>query len=138
MCAGLDLAELFTRVVFSFAIGNSDMHLKNFSLTEDAPGSRKFVLSAAYDMLPVNVILPEDMEEMALTLNGKKRRLKKQDFMAFADKCDITEKAAEKMIKKICSLREKFFRACEESYLSEEYIRQTKQLITERIDLLDS
>lgn len=133
---GLDLAEMFTRIVFSFVIGNSDMHLKNFSLIEEEPCSRKFQLSEAYDMLPVNVVLPEDQEEMALTLNGKKRRLKKQDFLAFADKCDINEKAAEKMIKKLCSLKEKFFDACDESYLPEKYKEQTKHLIEERIDVL--
>lgn len=134
---GFDLAELFTRVVFSFVTGNSDMHLKNFSLMETEPGSREFVLSAAYDMLPVNIILPEDKEEMALTLNEKKKRLKKQDFMAFADKCEISETAAEKMIFKICSLKDKFMAACEESYLPKVYIEQTKQLISERIEKLN-
>jgi hypothetical protein len=54
--AGLDMTELFLRVAFSFIIGNSDMHLKNFSLRESSPGSREFTLSGAYDLLPVNVI----------------------------------------------------------------------------------
>ena len=44
-------------------MGNSDMHLKNFSLRETEPGNRKFQLSKAYDMLPVNVIMPEDKEQ---------------------------------------------------------------------------
>ena len=113
------------------------MHLKNFSLMETEPGSREFALSAAYDMLPVNIILPEDTEEMALTLNGKKKRLKKQDFMALADKCEITENAAEKMISKMCSLKDRFMVACEESYLPEVYIEQTKLLISERIKILN-
>ncbi|CBK75442.1 HipA-like C-terminal domain [Butyrivibrio fibrisolvens 16/4] len=68
---GLDETELFYRLVFCFLTGNSDMHLKNFSLIEDSPGSRVFGLSAAYDMLPVNIIMPEDKEQMALTVNGK-------------------------------------------------------------------
>ena len=63
---GLDLSELYLRVVGSFIIGNSDMHLKNFSLRETEPGNRRFQLSNAYDMLPVNVIMPEDKEQMAL------------------------------------------------------------------------
>lgn len=46
---GLDLSELFLRVVGSFVMGNSDMHLKNFSLKETEPGSRNFQLSKAYD-----------------------------------------------------------------------------------------
>ena len=74
---GLDLSELYLRVVGSFIIGNSDMHLKNFSLRETEPGNRRFQLSNAYDMLPVNVIMPEDKEQMALTINGKKRNIHK-------------------------------------------------------------
>ena len=68
---GLDMSELFLRVVGSFIMGNSDMHLKNFSLKETEPGNRKFQLSKAYDMLPVNIIMPEDKEQLALTINGK-------------------------------------------------------------------
>ena len=48
--AGLDVADLFLRIVFSFAIGNSDMHLKNFSLIETAEGNSVYQLSDAYDM----------------------------------------------------------------------------------------
>ena len=44
---GLDMSELFIRVVGSFVMGNSDMHLKNFSLKETAPGNRKKPLPAA-------------------------------------------------------------------------------------------
>lgn len=60
---GLDLSELFLRVAFSFIIGNSDMHLMNFSLRETEPASRIFCLSSAYDNIPVIIILPEDDEQ---------------------------------------------------------------------------
>lgn len=133
---GIDMAELFMRVIFSFVVGNSDMHLKNFSLIELEPGNREFYLSAAYDMLPVNIILPEDKEQMALTLNGKKSNFREKDFMTFAAGCDISEKVAAKMILKICLLKEKFFNICDASYLSPDYIEQMKQLIAERIDIL--
>ena len=39
---GLDMTELYLRLVFSFVIGNSDMHLKNFSLIETAPCSGRY------------------------------------------------------------------------------------------------
>ena len=84
-----DLAELFLRVVGSFIMGNSDMHLKNFSLKETEPGSRNFQLSKAYDMLPVNVIMPEDKEQLALTINGKKRNIHKKEFRILAESCGI-------------------------------------------------
>lgn len=29
------------------------------------------MLSPAYDLLPVNILIPEDTEEFALTMNGK-------------------------------------------------------------------
>ena len=133
---GIDLAELFIRVMFSYIIGNSDMHLKNFSLIESAPGSRLFSLSPVYDMLPVNVILPEDTEEMALTLNGKKRRIKRSDFMSLADSYNITENAANKMIRKMCSLEDRFLTICDESYLPKNAADEVKALISQRIKTL--
>lgn len=130
---GLDRSELFLRVVFSYFIGNSDMHLKNFSLRETAPGNREFCLSPAYDMLPVNLILPEDKEETALTLNGKKRNLTRKDFLAFAESCDLPERAAQKMLEKLCSLQDSFFLICEESHLPEDERERMKALIGKRI-----
>lgn len=97
---GLDRTELFLRIVFSFLIGNSDMHLKNFSLLETAPGSQKFTLSPAYDMLPVNIV-STDTEETALALNGKKSNLRKKDFFALAAACHLSSAAAEKMIENL-------------------------------------
>lgn len=133
---GLDMSELFMRVVFSFIIGNSDMHLKNFSLIETEPKNRKFHLSMAYDMLPVNIIVPMDEEQLALTMNGKKRNIRKKDFMVFAKTCGIEEKAALKMMKKLCDLKDKYLQQCDQSYLSEELKEKTKNLIIERIDVM--
>ena len=65
------------------------MHLKNFSLIESEPKSRCFELSAAYDLLPVNLAMPEDTEDFALTMNGKKSKIKRHDFLTFADTCKI-------------------------------------------------
>ena len=76
----LDLVNFWEQVVFSWITGNADMHLKNFSLIENMPGSRIFQLSKAYDMLPVNVIMPEDKEQMALTINGKNVIFIKRNF----------------------------------------------------------
>ena len=133
---GLDLSELFLRVVGSFVMGNSDMHLKNFSLKETEPGSRNFQLSKAYDMLPVNVIMPEDKEQLALTINGKKRNIHKKEFRILAESCGIPLNSAERMMKKVCSLKAKFFTQIEESCLSAEQKEQMEELISKRLDLL--
>lgn len=133
---GLDLSELFLRTAFSFVIGNSDMHLKNFSLIENDPAERQFSLSKAYDILPVNMILPEDEEQLALTLNGKKKNIRKKDFFAFAQSLELPEKSAENMLKKLCKLKEKFLEQCDESYLSAEQKTDMKQLIVQRIEII--
>ena len=134
--AGLDMSELFLRVIFSFVIGNSDMHLKNFSMKEITPSGRAFQLSQAYDILPVNVILPEDEDELALTLNGKKRNLRKKDFLEFAQNCGIAANAAEKMMRQVCSLEKDYLKYCEESYLNDNLKQKVKDLIVARINRL--
>ena len=133
---GLDRTELFLRIVFSFLIGNSDMHLKNFSLLETQEGSGEYVLSPAYDLLPVNLIMPEDEEELALTLNGKKRNLRKKDFYLFSEKCNISRSSAEKMIGKLVSMKETYQKMNRESLLPEEMKERFARLIEERCNIL--
>jgi len=133
---GLDLSELFFRVVFSFVVGNSDMHLKNFSLIETAAGSQRYVLSEAYDMLPVNMILPEDDEQLALTVNGKKHNIRRNDFLKFAETSGISRDAAMKMIRKILSLKEQYLQMCEQSFLPAHLKQRFCSLIEERTKAL--
>ena len=76
-----DALRLFELTLFCFLTGNADMHMKNFSLLYELGG--EINLSPAYDLLPTNLLLSEDREEAALTLNGKKRRISRDDFMQF-------------------------------------------------------
>ena len=70
--------------------GNADMHLKNFSLLTNEED--EVTLSPAYDLLSTKILMPEDKEELALTLNGKKNNLRKKDFELFAEKLGINDK----------------------------------------------
>ena len=133
---GLDMAELFMRLVFSFVVGNSDMHLKNFSLIETDEASNTFVLSPAYDLLPVNVIMPEDTEEFALALNGKKTHIRKKDFFVFAEECGISKASAEKMIAKIVSLKPTYIDMCNGSLLPDHLKERFAELIEQRCRVL--
>lgn len=135
---GLELTELFYRLLFCFITGNSDMHLKNFSLIEDQPGSRRFSLSPVYDMLPVNLILPADREQMALSLHGKKRNIKRKDFLLLAENMGIHEKAAAGMIRKMLSYRHVLIDEVKISYLSDEMKEKLAELIEERSEVLTS
>ncbi|HHX03010.1 MAG TPA: HipA domain-containing protein [Tissierellia bacterium] len=131
--SGLDLSELFFRVVFSFVIGNSDMHLKNLSLIETSPASRVFTLSPAYDLLPVNVVLPEDQDEMALTLNGKKSNISRRDFLRFAANAKIQEKTALNLLEKVISMKDEYLQMTAKSLLPEHMKEALKMLVLERI-----
>ncbi|MBQ6877014.1 MAG: HipA domain-containing protein [Oscillospiraceae bacterium] len=135
--SGLDLSQLFYRIVFSFAVGNSDMHLKNFSLIETEEGKSEYVLSAAYDMLATNVVIPEDNEQMALTINGKKQNIRRKDFIVFAETIGVPEKAEEKMIEKIVKLKDKYIVMCKESYLPDDKKETLEKLIEERMAILE-
>lgn len=73
----LDVVNFWEVVVFSWLTGNADMHLKNFSLYRPADN---YMLAPAYDLLSTALAMPEDDEELALTLNGKKKRIRRDDF----------------------------------------------------------
>ena len=90
----LDVINFWEVVVFCWITGNSDMHLKNFSLYNQMC---VFKQKTAYEMLSTNLVMPEDTEELALTLNGKKSRLRKTDF----DKAITASGGYEKVIEKL-------------------------------------
>lgn len=135
---GIDMAEFYMRLVFSFIVGNSDMHMKNFSLIETAEGSGEYVLSPAYDLLPVNANIPTDIEQFALPMNGKKMNIRRNDFLKFADYCGISRATAEKMIKRLVDMESKFLSMCESSLLPEELKARLTAIIRERIAVLHS
>ena len=128
----LDRTELFMRLVFSFLTGNSDMHLKNLSLIETEPASNAYVLSPAYDLVPVNVILPEDKEEFALAMNGRKANLRRRDFLVLADRCGLPRTAAEKMMGKLVSLEETYRTMIQASLLPRELKDRFTRLLEDR------
>jgi len=134
--SGLDMTELFYRLVFSFIVGNSDMHLKNFSLIESESGSGEYHLSPAYDLLPVNVIMPEDKEEFALPINGKKRNIHRKDFLIFAAGCGIAKLAAEKMIGQLIFMEPVFIDMCCNSLMPQDMKEAFIELVDKRVSAL--
>lgn len=84
---GDDALRLLEVTIFAFLVGNSDMHLKNWTLVRDAG---RIVLSPAYDLLPVRLLV-DDPEEFALPINGRKNRLERRDFEAFGKHLKIPD-----------------------------------------------
>ena len=133
---GIDMAEFYIRLVFCFIVGNSDMHLKNFSLIETAEGSGEYVLSPAYDLLPVNANMPADKEQFALAMNGKKTNIRKGDFLKFADTCGISRQTAEKLIENLVKLTSKWIAMCDKSLLPDDLKDRLRKIIAERSEVL--
>ncbi|WP_303299134.1 HipA domain-containing protein [Paramuribaculum intestinale] len=110
----LDVVNFWEVVVFSWLTGNADMHLKNFSLYRPADN---YMLTPAYDLLSTSIVMPEDDEELALTLNGKKKKIKRADFEKAMLDSGMDEKAIEKLFKKFAKTLPKWYALIEESFL---------------------
>ncbi len=127
----LDLVNYWEQVVFSWITGNADMHLKNFSLYSQQRGV--YLLTPAYDLLSTALVMPEDTEELALTLNGKKRKLKKKDFVTSMQVSELSEKVIENIFEKFFHVRDKWFQCIDVSFLPAEQKEQYKQIIREKL-----
>ena len=114
----LDLVNFWEVVMFSWITGNSDMHLKNFSLISNERGN--YVLSQAYDLINVHLIFPEDDEELALTLDGKKKRIGRKNFVNAMQSSGLDDKVIENMIKKFVDVAPKWYDFIDISFLSKE------------------
>lgn len=133
--SGLDLGEFFNEIVYAYLIGNSDMHLKNFSLLREHNGD--WHLAAGYDLLPVKILMPQDPDELALNLNGKKNRLTHTDFLRFAESCNLTGVRYEKALTAFLAKFETAFPlALERSFLSEDFKSRLNAFVRARISAL--
>ncbi|MBF0316489.1 MAG: HipA domain-containing protein [Oligoflexia bacterium] len=134
--SGLDIIAFFDLILFSFVTGNSDMHLKNFSLMRS--DEDEIVLAPFYDLLATKLLIPEDKEEMALTINAKKSKIKRQDFMALAKNFNIPDIASEKCFKRILKKDQEMKQLINESFLSSEMKEKYLSLVDERLKTLSS
>lgn len=128
---GLDVVNFFELVLFSFLTGNADMHLKNFSLLHQ-PGLG-MILSPAYDLVNTALVNPADDEEMALTINGKKKKLSRSDFIQAMHTADLEEKQQENIFRKMDLAFSEWMNMIELSFLPEAYKVQYRAIIQERM-----
>jgi len=118
MYPGLDLVNLFELTIFNYVTGNNDMHLKNFSLIDGGGG---WHLSPAYDLLNVNLVNEKDNEESALTIAGRKRKLRKRDFLQLGEAYELNEAQMRNAFKKILEKEERMIDFIKISFLTDEY-----------------
>lgn len=131
---GLDTLNFFELVLFCYLTGNTDMHLKNFTLIHHS--DRTISLSPAYDLLNVNLVFPDDTEELALTLNGRKRKITKSDFDKFGSGLNLPEKAVSNSYTKFINSRENVEKVIQSSFLPEDWKVRYLEIWNKKISIL--
>ncbi|MBL1278708.1 MAG: HipA domain-containing protein [Fluviicola sp.] len=134
--SGLDALNFFELVLFNFIIGNADMHLKNFSMLENRDGN--FTLSPAYDLVSTFLVIDNEDEQMSLTLNGKKNKIKLKDFDILANTLSLSVKQRENIYQKILSKEKSIKWWVKNSFLPENHKKKLQNLIDARLKMLDT
>ena len=131
--SGLDVLTYFELVLFSYIVGNADMHLKNFSMLENMDGS--FTLSPAYDLLSTFIVIENEPEQLSLTINGKRNKIKKTDFDMLAKNLSLNQKQRDNSYKKYISKKEKMAWWVQNSFLPNNQKEKLQNLIDTRIEI---
>ncbi len=132
--ANLDVVNFWEQVVFSWIVGNADMHLKNFSLISAQPG--KYMLTPTYDQVSTAIVMPEDTEELALPLNGFQKKLMRMDFMQAMEATGVNTQVAKRILNHFISMPSKWFACIDTSFVSDEQKLKFKTLIQKRMEVL--
>lgn len=128
---GYDVQLFFERVIFNFIIGNGDAHLKNYSISyKDKETIR---LTPAYDIVCTKLIISEE-EDSALTINGKRNKLRKDDFDKLADYLNIPIKIRYSKFEKCLGLMEGIIK---QSKIKIELQEEFFAIIKERLSRLE-
>lgn len=130
----VEKADFFKRILFCYVTGNEDMHLKNFSLITK---SGKTTLTPAYDFLNSSIAIKNPVEEIALTLNGKKNNFKANDFLEYyaKDRLQLNEKTIEKIQEQMQKAIPEWKKLIEISFLSEDMKIKYLNLLEVRTNL---
>lgn len=134
--SGLDTITFFELVMFSYIIGNADMHLKNFSMLENIDG--RFTLSPAYDLLSTFLAIDNEPEQLSLTINGKKNKINKSDFDLLAKNLSLNEKQRDNSYEKFINKKEKIAWWIYNSFLPNIQKEKLQDLIDKRIEILNT
>jgi serine/threonine-protein kinase HipA len=129
----LDLGYFFEMTVFSFLTGNNDMHLKNFSLIHN---NGTWQLSPAYDLLNVTLSNPADPEELALPLEGKKKKLKREHFDRLGTDLGLTQKQVNNTMKRLQLKRPDAIEWIDHSFLSQDFKEKYKEIMAVRYGIM--
>ncbi len=131
----IEKAKLFKLVLFDFLAGNEDMHLKNYSVIRR---NDKIELSPAYDLLNSTIVLKGDVEEIALSLAGKKKKITREALVDYfgKERCGLTEKVIENIIEDFVYAKKVWFTLLDICFLSNELKEKFTVLLKKRLKIL--
>lgn len=131
----IENTKLFKLVLFNFLVGNEDMHLKNYSIIIR---NGKVELSPAYDLLNSSIVLKGDIEEIALSLKGKKSNLNRDILFNYfgKERCNLTDKIIKRILETIQTELPSWFNLIDISFLSDEMKEKYWDLLQKRINIL--
>jgi serine/threonine-protein kinase HipA len=130
----VEVLKLFRLLVFGWWSGNGDMHLKNFSLLIDTHGIIR--LSPAYDLVCTRLVIPQD--PLALPVCGKKDNLNRKIWIQFADYCQLSPKAANRVLDKLAQSLTAAQELIDRSFLPTDMKLAYRLLIAERTAMLQA
>lgn len=87
-------------------------------------------------MVTTSLVMPEDSEELALTLNGKKRKIKRSDFKIVMSNSGLEEKIIDNLFTKFVKVADKWFKFIDISFLPKEIKEQYKLIIQNKLEIL--
>ena len=128
---GLDLVGLFERALLFFVLGNGDAHLKNFSLLRKEEIG--YQLSPAYDIVSSRLVLPEEQEEMCLSLQGKRNNIRKEDFQRLGGNFGLQSKQINNALERLKSIQPMIGEMIENSFLNERLRTRFLDIFRERM-----
>lgn len=89
-------------------------------------------------MLNTLIVMPTDTEELALSINGKKRKITWRDFTQAMTRSGVPEKVQETMRTQFMKVQTKLEETIRSSFLSKEMQDMYITMINERLSRLSS
>lgn len=132
--APLERQRFFELTIFNFVIGNGDAHRRNFSLLTGEDGT--VALSPAYDLVSSRLVIPDETEDLTLTIGGRHSRFRRADFLAFAGHLGIASDYAGRKIADLLGLHGEFVRMIAESQLSTDLRDRLADIVDSRLERL--
>ena len=87
-------------------------------------------------MVATELVNPTDDEDLALTLNGKKKKINRSDFVAAFNTITLDVKQQENIFKKMEKAKESWLQFINISFLNDEMMSNYKNLLQDRFTRL--